>query len=384
MSRRVAIVGAAETDRLGKIPDQSSIGLAVEASLRAAADCGIDVAEIDGVATTGMTAIDLNPAELAFQLGITPRWMDGTNDGGCSYLQHVRHAVAALLAGHATTILIAHGESGRSGVGNPPYVPPVSSPRSQFEAPYGITYPPTMFTIPVLRFMKETGLTHDQLASVPVMQRRWAEKVPRARLRDPITVDDVYASPEIAYPFHLLHCCLVTDGGGAMILTLDDRAKDLAKKPVMVLGTGESAESSIISQMRDFTSSLAFFRAGADAFAEAGLGTDDIDHLMVYDAFAHLPIYGLEDLGFVGRGEAGAFIADGRTAPGGTLPMNTNGGGLCYTHTGMYGMFAMLESVRQLRGEAAHQVDGVETSMVLGVGAMFQAAAALVLGTDAT
>jgi acetyl-CoA acetyltransferase len=378
--KAVAIVGAAETDRLGKIPDQSAIGLAVEASLRALADCGLSVKAIDGVATTSQTAIDLNPAELAFQLGIQPRWMDGTNNGGCSYLEHVRHAVAALLAGQASTILIAHGESGRSGIGNPPYVMPIQSPRSQFEAPFGITHPPTMFTIPVLRFMKETGLTHEQLAAVPVVQRKWAAKVPRAKLRDPISVADVFASPEIAYPFHLLHCCLVTDGGGALVLTLDDRAHHLRQIPVYVRGTGESAESTIISQMNDFTTSGAFSRSGADALAEAQVSTSDIDHLMVYDAFAHLPIYGLEDLGFVKRGEAGAFIAEGNTSPGGSLPMNTNGGGLCYTHTGMYGMFAILESVRQLRGEAAHQVRGVETSMVLGVGAMFMAAGALVLG----
>jgi acetyl-CoA acetyltransferase len=155
---------------------------------------------------------------------------------------------------------------------------------------------------------------------------------------------------------------------------------DLPNRPVYIAGTGESSETPMVSQMEDFTTSKAFRVSGARAFAESGIARSDVDHLMIYDAFAHLPIYGLEDLGFVGRGEAGAFIAEGHTAPGGKLPLNTNGGGLSYTHTGMYGMFAIQESVRQVRGEAAAQVDGVERSVVLGNGGMFMSAATLVLG----
>ena len=190
----------------------------------------------------------------------------------------------------------------------------------------------------------------------------------------------------ISYPMHLLECCLVTDGGGALILTSAERAAamDLRRPPVYVLGTGESAESQTISMMEDFTTSRAFRVSSASAFAEAGIAHADVDHLMVYDAFAHLPIYGLEDLGFVGRGEAGEFIAEGNTAPGGSLPMNTNGGGLSYTHTGMYGMFAIQESVRQLRGEAAAQVPDVNVSVAQGVGGMFMSAGTLVLGTAET
>jgi acetyl-CoA acetyltransferase len=202
--------------------------------------------------------------------------------------------------------------------------------------------------------------------------------------RDLITVDDVLASPMIAYPMHLLECCLVTDGGGALVVMSAERAKANPgpKPPVYVLGTGEAAETPMVSMMEDFTRSKAFRLASAAAFAEAQMGPSDIDHLMVYDAFAHLPIYGLEDLGFVGRGEAGAFIEEGHTSPGGSLPMNTNGGGLSYTHTGMYGMFAIQESVRQLRGEASAQVPGVEVSFTQGVGGMFMAAGSLVLGTE--
>jgi acetyl-CoA acetyltransferase len=173
----------------------------------------------------------------------------------------------------------------------------------------------------------------------------------------------------------------VTDGGGALVVTSAERARsmDLPHPPVHLLGTGESSEMTMISQMEDFTSSKAFRVASSAAFAEAGITRDDVDHLMIYDAFAHLPIYGLEDLGFVGRGEAGAFIAEGNTAPGGRLPLNTNGGGLSYTHSGMYGMFAIQESVRQLRGTAPAQVPDVQISVAHGVGGMFAASGTLVL-----
>jgi acetyl-CoA acetyltransferase len=198
-------------------------------------------------------------------------------------------------------------------------------------------------------------------------------------MKDPISVSDVLNSRMIAYPFRLLMCCLVTDGGGALILTSADRAKDFPQKPVYILGTGESVESPMISQMEDFTSSRAFRVAGKQAFESSGIKHADVDHLMIYDAFAHLPIYGLEDLGFVGRGEAAAFIAGRNTAPGGKLPLNTNGGGLSYTHTGMYGMFALQETVRQVRGTAPAQVKDVQVAVCHGVGGMFSASGTIVM-----
>jgi acetyl-CoA acetyltransferase len=255
-----------------------------------------------------------------------------------------------------------------------------SSVVGQFEVPYGVFGPTTTFTIPALRYMKEFGLTHEQLAYVAVAQRRWAAKNPRAAYRDPVTVEDVLASRMVAYPFHLLECCLVTDGGGALVVTSASRAAEFPKPAVHVLGTGESSETPMISQMADFTESAAFRLAGRAAFTEARIGAADVDHLMIYDAFAHVPIYGLEALGFCARGEAGPFIADGNTEPGGSLPLNTNGGGLSYTHTGMYGMFAIQEGVRQLRGEAAAQVSSPEISVILGNGGMFATAGVLVLG----
>ncbi len=374
------IVGAAETERLGTIADLSALELHADAGRRALADAGLTIADVDGIAAAGHS-----PIAVAHYLGITPTYVDGTMVGGCSYLVHVRHAVAAIAAGLARVVLITHGESGRSRVGAPPRAMDATSPMGQFESPYGTMGPPTMFPMGVLRFMKETGLTHEQLASVAVAQRRWSSQVPRAKFRDLITIDDVFNSPMIAYPMHLLECCVVTDGGGALVVTSAEwaRANPGPKKPVYILGTGEAAETPLVSMMEDFTSSQAFKLSSASAFAEARLGPRDIDHVMIYDAFAHLPIYGLEDLGFVGRGEAGPFIEEGHTSPGGPLPMNTNGGGLSYTHTGMYGMFLIQESVRQLRKEAPAQVPNVEISLAQGVGGMFMAAGTLILGTEA-
>lgn len=378
--RSIAVVGAAETTRMGKIPDVSTIGLHADAALNALADCGLRPSDIDGVATAGE-----NPTAIAYYLGITPTWADGTSVGGCSFMLHVRHAAAAINEGLCKTVLITHGESGRSRVGAGGFRPGGggASLQGQFEAPFGPAGPPTMFTIPVMRYLKTYGLTEEDLAWVAVIQREWAAKNPRASFKDPITVNDVLNSPMIAWPFRMLMCCLVTDGGGALILTSAERAKDFPTKPVYIVGTGESVETPMVSQMEDFTSSKAFRVSGKKAFAEAGITHADVDHLMIYDAFAHLPLYGLEDLGFCKPGEAAGFIRERNTAIGGKLPLNTNGGGLSYMHSGMYGMYAMQESVRQLRGVAPAQVPDAKISVSHGVGGMFAASGTVIFSNEA-
>jgi acetyl-CoA acetyltransferase len=231
--------------------------------------------------------------------------------------------------------------------------------------------------------MKDYGVSEEQLANIAVVQREWAGFHPRASFREPITADDVLSSKMICYPFRLLMCCLVTDGGGALVLTKADRAADFPTRPVYILGTGESVEAPLISQMKDFKSSRAFRVSGEKAFAEAGIARGDVDHLMIYDAFAHLPLYGLEDLGFVRPGEAAAFIEERNTAPGGSLPLNTNGGGLSYMHSGMYGMYALQEGMRQMRGTSPAQVAGAKISVVHGVGGMFAASGTVILSNVA-
>lgn len=370
----VAVVGAAETTELGTIPNTSQLDLHADAALNALADAGLKPSDIDGVATAGES-----PVSVAFHLGIVPRWVDGTGVGGCSFMLHVRHAAAAIHEGLCDTVLITHGESGHSNVGRGGWRGGGSaSLPGQFEAPFGVMGPPTMFTLPALRYMKTYGVSEAQLAMVAVVQREWATRNSRARLREPTTVEQVLGAKMIAYPFRKPMCCLVTDGGGALILVSAERAKDFPRKPVYILGTGESVETPMVSQMQDFTSSRAFVVSGAQAFREAGIGHADVDHLMIYDAFAHLPLYGLEDLGFVSRGEAAAFIGDRHTAPGGKLPLNTNGGGLSYMHSGMYGMYALQESVRQLRGIAPAQVSNCEISVAHGVGGMFAASGTII------
>ena len=371
--KAVAVVGASETTKLGVVPEMSQIQLHADAALNAMQDAGLKPKDIDGIATANET-----PQQLAQYLGITPTYVDGTSVGGCSFMIHVRHAAAAIQSGLARTILITHGESGRSGVGRPPRSVPPDSLAGQFEQPFGPMGPPSLFPIPVLRYMKTYGVTHEQIAMVSVVQREWAALNPRSTYKDPITVADVLNSRMIAYPFRILQCCLVTDGGGALILTSAERAKDFPSKPVYILGTGESVETPMVSQMEDFNSSRAFRVAGSTAFKEAGITPKDVDHLMIYDAFAHLPLYGLEDLGFVGRGEAGAFIAGRNTAIGSKLPMNTNGGGLSYMHSGMYGMYALQESIRQMRGIAPAQVPGAKISVCHGVGGMFAASGTII------
>jgi acetyl-CoA acetyltransferase len=357
---QVAVVGAAETTELGIIPNVSQIQLHADAALNAIADAGLKLSDIDGVATAVET-----PQQIAHYLGIKPTWVDGTSVGGCSFMLHVRHAAAAIEAGLCKTVLITHAESGKSMIGKQLRSTPPDSLNGQFESPYGVFGPPSMFPIPVLRYMKTYGITHEQIAMVAVVQREWAAKNPRATVKAPI-----------------LQCCLVTDGGGALILTSADRANDFPRKPVYILGTGESVETPMVSQMETFNSSRAFKVAGPLAFKEAGISHKDVDHLMIYDAFAHLPLYGLGDLGFMPHEETGRFIADGHTRPGGKLPLNTNGGGLSYMHSGMYGMYALQESVRQMRGIAPAQVKDAKISVCHGVGGMFAASGTIIFTNE--
>ena len=377
-SHKVAIVGASETETVGKLPGHSMMQLHAEAAMLALADAGLTLDDVDGVATAGPT-----PAQLTEYLNIIPRWIDGTSVGGGSFLMHVGHAVAAIQAGYCDVVLVTHGESGRSQVGVGGRGPGAATIGGQFEAPFGVWGPPSMFSIPVVRHMHKYGTTEEQMASVAVATRKWAEINPRALMRDPITVDDVLNSRMIAWPMHLLNCCVVTDGGGALVLVSEERAKDFPKKPVWVLGRGEATAHAGISNMRDFTEWTSAIQTGKDAFEMAGMTHSDIQHAMFYDAFTHVPMYALEALGFVKPGESGPYMAEGHTAPGGDFPMNTNGGGLSYTHTGMYGMFAIMESVTQLRGEAGErQLDDLEVSMVHAPAGMFSGTSTLILGNQ--
>ncbi|HEU5321151.1 MAG TPA: thiolase [Methylomirabilota bacterium] len=378
LSNVACIVGADESDELGTLPHKSQLSLHVEAVTNAVRDAGLKVSDVDGVFTAGQHS----PATIGEALGVTPRYVDGTTVGGCSFIIMVGHAVAALHHGLCDVALISHGESGRSQVG--------VSPRrdtaipGQYEAPYGFGGAPTYFGLITTRHMHEYGTTLEQWAQVAVSTRQWAALNPKALRRDPLTVADVLKARPVVWPFTVLNICLVTDAGGAVVLTRADRAKDCAKKPVFVRGLGEGTEHVSLTQMKDLTFSEATRISGDKAFRMAGVGTNDFQHIMLYDAFTSGPPIMLESLGVAKRGEGVHWFAEGRSTPGGSLPINTNGGGLSYTHTGMYGIFPILEAARQLRGECGpRQVPNLKTSLVNGMGGMLSAAGTLVLSTDA-
>ncbi|HYY05799.1 MAG TPA: acetyl-CoA acetyltransferase [Candidatus Limnocylindria bacterium] len=380
MRGRVAIVGAGEADEHGRLPHKSAFQLHAEAARNALADAGLAKEDVDAVFSAGLWM----GSETAEYLGIRPRYIDGTQIGGCSFIAHVQHAMAAIAAGVCEVALITHGESGASRIGMPGTRFGPDSWRLQFEHPFGLAGPPTGYALAAARHMHEFGTTSEQLAEVAVATRRWAELNPRALMRDPLTVGDVLASRLISWPLHLLDCCLVTDAGGAVVVTSAERARDCPKRPVYVLGTGEASTHVMVSQMPDFARWEAARMAGERAFAMAGVTRAEIDVAQIYDAFTIVPIMALEALGFCKEGEGGAFVCGGRTAPGGAFPMNTNGGGLSYTHPGMYGMFLVVEAVRQLRGECGpRQVDGVEIAVAHGSGMVLSCMSTAVLGTEA-
>ncbi len=375
-----AIVGASESDEIGKVPDLTSLGLALNAAGNAMAEAGLTAKDIDGI-TTGY----LEVSDVSHALGIYPRWADNTVVGGCSWMFQLRNAIAAINAGYCEIALVTYGESGRStgrigqsGGGGK------GSMGQQFDRLYAGGAAPALFGLPIVRYMREYGLTEEQIASVAVVQREWASMNPRATLQDPTTIDEVLDSPMIAWPLRRAMCCLVSDAGGAIIVTSADRAKDFPKPPVYVLGSGGGLEAGISSPagVRDPLRPEFIRTSGEAAFSAAEITHDDVDHLMIYDAFAHNPIFGLEGLGFVDYGEAGSFIAEGNTRPGGRLPMNTSGGGMSYAHTGAYGMLCMLESIRQVRGEAPAQVEDVDIAVCHGWGGFWSACSTLVFGAE--
>jgi acetyl-CoA acetyltransferase len=377
-----ALVGVADAASPTGVLDLH--GRALEAAMvrEALDDAGLTIGDVDGVCYAGMAA------GLAEYLGIRPRLLDGTIVGGSSFELHVEHAAAAIAAGLCEVVVGVYASTPRGdrarGGGPRPSPPPGPNPMLEWEMPYGLRLPMGAYALAASRHMAVHGTTSEQLAQVAVETRRWAALNPRARYRDPISVEDVLGSPMQASPLHLLDCCLVTDGAGAFVMTSRERARDLPKPPVAVLGAASCGSHSMISQMPDLTTTAGAV-SGPAAFAMAGVKPGDVDLLMGYDSFTITALLHLEDLGFCAKGEGGAFVGDGRLGPGGSLAMNTNGGGLSYTHPGMYGMFLLVEAVRQLRGECgARQLDGPQVAVAHGSGGVLSTMGTVVLGTEAT
>jgi acetyl-CoA acetyltransferase len=372
-----AIVGAAESD-LGEVgPGFTPLDLIGQATERALADSGLEKKDVDGLFSAS-AYYSMATVSAGEYLGIRPRYSDATNMGGSSFVSHLLHAAAALEAGLCEVALVVYASTQRSGGG----FRGLSEPPNPYETPYGPRYPVSMYALATSRHMYEYGTTREQLAEVAVAAREWAKLNPKAFKRDDMTVGDVLASRMVSSPLSVLDCCLVTDGGGALLVTSAGRAKDLRKPPVYLLGAGEAHWHRNISQMPDLTVTAAS-ESGRRAYEMAGVGPEDVDVVMLYDAFTINPILFLEDLAFCAKGEGGAFVENGRIAPGGELAVNTNGGGLSYNHPGMYGLLLVIEAVRQLRGECGErQVEGAEIALAHGNGGVLSTQVTALLGTE--
>jgi acetyl-CoA acetyltransferase len=379
MRGSVAVVGVAESDLGVAAPGSSPMDLAAQATVRALDDCGLALADVDAIFCATSQA-RFGPMALAEYLGLRPKYFDGTQVGGSSFMSHLAHAQLAIEAGLCEVALIAYGSTQRSVSRSAASVPDVNP----YETPFRPMLPVSAYALAASRHMHEYGTTREQLAQVAVAARQWALMNPAAWEKQPLTLQDVLQSRMISWPLTLRDCCLVSDGGGAMLVTSAARARTLRRPPVHVLGVGESIGHQSISNMADLTVTPAV-DSGRIAYERAGLAPRDVQMLSLYDAFTITPLLFLEDLGFCPKGEGGRFVEDGAIAPGGTLPVNTNGGGLSYCHPGMYGLLAMIEAVRQVRSECgARQVPGCEISLAHGNGAVLSSQCTVLFGSAAT
>lgn len=373
-----AIVGAS----LGGVPmapGRSALEILGEAVHGALADAGLKLSDVDGL-FTGSSYHFLAGLSVAEYLGLKPKFCEATMVGGSSYVSHLLTAAMALHTGQCEVALICYGSNQGSGFGKLKSM----AETPLYEAPYEPRYPISSYALAAARHMHQYGSTREDLAHIAVAARQWAQLNPLAYARDPLSVEQVLASRLVSDPLSVLDCCLVTDGGGALVLVRSERAKDFPKPPVYLLGAAAATWHRQIGSMPDLTVTAAA-ESGPRAFAMAGLAPQDVDVLELYDAFTINTLLFLEDLGFCAKGEGGAFVRNGRIAPGGALPVNTNGGGLSCCHPGMYGMFLLIEAVQQLRAEAgARQVRNAEIALCHGNGGVLSSQVTALLGTAAT
>jgi acetyl-CoA acetyltransferase len=379
-SRPVYIAGVAETP-LGKVPDHTELSMVALAAREALDEAGMTLRDVDGVFVNYMG--EEGSVQVGEYLGIQPRIGDSSDLGGASFEAFVHHAMLAVAAGHCEVALITYASRQRSRRNRSLMLTIDESLAGQFESPSGLPLAIGHYALIASRHMHQYGTTPEQLAEVAVTARTWAQLNPKAWSRDPLTVEDVLASPPISEPFHKLDCCLRTDGGGAVIVTTAERARDAAKRPIRVLGAAESHTQWHISQMPDLTVTCAR-ESGREAFGRAGITPDDVDVFEPYDNFTSSVILALEDLGFCAKGEGGPFVAEGHLNPGGRLPSMTMGGGLSYCHPGALGILLLVEAVRQLRGEAGdRQVPDAQIGVAHGIGGISNSVAStVVLGRD--
>lgn len=378
-----AIVGVGQAG-MGTAHGYTEMEILAQAAARAVADAGMTMSDIDGLCTCSASAT-MWAMPVAEYLGIRPTFVESTMLGGSSFVAHLLPAIHALMAGECNAVLVCYGSTQRTGAVDRAAVGKmrqVLDPQP-YEAPFEPMQPISAYALAAARHMAQYGTTREQLAEVAVAARAWARLNPEAYSRDPLTIDDVLGSRMVCDPLTVRDCCLLTDGAGAFVMVRSDRARDTPHAPAYVLGSATAVWHRQISDMEDLTVTAAS-DSGARAYAMAGLSKDDIDLLCLYDAFTINTILFLEDLGFCPKGEGGRFVSGGAIAPGGVLPVNTNGGGLSFGHPGMYGVFLVIEAVRQLRGQAGERQQRVDVALVHGNGATLSSQSTAILGTAAT
>jgi acetyl-CoA C-acetyltransferase len=364
---KACIVGAYEHPTR-KAPDKSVAQLHAEVAKGALEDAGLTRKDIDGYFCAG-DAPGLGPMSMVDYMGLKVRHVDSTDTGGSSYLIHVAHAAQAIALGKCNVALVTLAGRPRSegSSGTQPRSWGANLPDAPFEAPYGIVTA-NSYAMVAARHMHEFGTTSEQLAWVKVAASHHAQHNPHAMLQEVVTVKEVLDSPVIADPLHRMDCCVVSDGGGAVIVARPEIAKSLKRPVVSIIGTGESPKGQAGGKLSLTTSGAAW--SGPAAFAEAGVKPGDIQYASIYDSFTITVVVQIEDLGFCKKGEGGKFVADGNLISGtGKLPFNTDGGGLCNNHpANRGGMTKIIEAVRQLRGEAHPQVQVKNCGLALAQG----------------
>lgn len=379
----VAIVGVGQAG-IGEAHGYSAMEILAQASARAVADAGMTMRDIDGLATCSSSAT-MWSMPTAEYLGMRPRFIHSTMLGGSSFIAHILPAMQALMSGQCDAVLVCYGSTQKTGAFSRKGMVDVwrQIDPQPYEHPYSPIQPITSYALAAQRHMHQYGTTREQLAEVAVAARKWAQRNPEAVMRDDLSVEDVLSSRMVSSPLTVRDCCLVTDGAGAFVMVRADRARDCPNGAAYVLGNATAVWNRQISSMHDLTMTAAA-ESGPAAFSMAGVTPADVDVVGLYDAFTINTILFLEDLGFCPKGEGGRFVEGGAIAPGGRLAVNTNGGGLSCVHPGMYGVFLVIEAVRQLRGECGErQVQGAEIALAHGNGGTLSSQSTVILGTAA-
>lgn len=370
LRNKAVIIGVGESD-IGKLPHMTGLGLNAQAARRAIADAGLVPAQIDGLLTaySFTEPYFMLGSVLAEYLGLTPRYCSSIVVGGASPTVMLHHAAQAVACGAANYVLVCAGENRATGMTRDEAVSALTAVgHPYFEAPYGIGIP-SLYALVARAYMEKYGTRREEMAAVAVNTRRHACLHPNAQMRDPISIDDVLASKPIADPLNMLDCCLISDAGGAFVVTTPERAQDLSGTPVWLAGIGEAHTHEHLLNAPSLTE-FGASQSGERAYSMAGLGPQDMDLAMLYDCFSIVPIIEIEELGLAPRGQGGGFFAAGHAAVGGSLPVNTHGGMLSHAHAGAVGgLMALIEATTQLRGKAdRRQVEQADAAIVHGEG----------------